>query len=120
LLHVSDKHRSSFYVENTIAASFDLLLESARVNDGRLPTDASNGLGTTTALAITVKRYASVLGVDGAVVSKQKVASDKGTLALHALERPFFRVRSFMSAAVLASAESSVEELALVFPLWHE
>jgi len=121
LLHVGNEHRSGFHVKSTIAASF-YLLESSRVDDGRLagPADASNRLGPTAALAIAVQRNASILCVDGAVVSEQKIASDEGAFALHALERALFRVGSLVSAAVFASAEGPVAKLALVFPLGDE
>jgi len=121
LLHVSNEHGSGFDVKNTIAACFDLL-ESSPVDEGRLggPADAPNGFGTASTLAIAVQRDASILGVDGAVVSEQKVASHKRTLALHALKWALFRMGSLMSAPVLAATEGSVAELALVFPLGRE
>jgi hypothetical protein len=54
-----------------------------------------------------VEGDAAVLGVDGAVVSQQQVASHEGTSTLHALERAFLGVWGVVSIRIAHVSWSS-------------
>jgi hypothetical protein len=90
-MEICYKHGSGLNIEDSITASLHLLQGRSVDGDGSLGRAVdSAGFGTGAALAIAVERNATILGVDGAVMSEEKIATDKCTSTLHALERTFF------------------------------
>lgn len=94
LMQVSNKHGCGFYVENTLAAGFDLLEGRGIDGDGRLGRAAgrAGGLGAAATLAVAMKGDAPIFGMDSTVVTEKKVAAHEGAATLHALKRPLFGI----------------------------
>lgn len=73
VVEVGDQHGSCLYVHHAIAARFNLFESRSVKSDGglRRPSDGHvTGLGGGAALDLTVEGHATVLRVDGAVVSQ--------------------------------------------------
>ncbi len=96
-MKVSHQHGGSFHIEDTLTAGFYLLLYGSSVDGKRRLGGAADrpGFGRTAGLmtlAIAVKRYSTILGVNCPVVAEKEVTSHEGTPALHALERALLGV----------------------------
>lgn len=102
VVEVGHQHRGRLEVHHAVAAGLDLL-QGGGVDgrDGRLGGPGQGrGLGAGAALHVAVEGDAAVLGVDGAVVSQQQVASHEGTSTLHALEGAFLGVWDVVSIRI--------------------
>jgi hypothetical protein len=94
-MKVGHQNGGSLHIKNTVTAGFDLLdvLDDRRI-ERHLGGAANgpNGLGSATTLSIADQGDAAIFRVNGPVVSKQEIASDKCALALLTFERALFRV----------------------------